>query len=173
MIDFNFGVRLGGLRGEDSSKLLQWRNSPSIYRWTRQSDVLTETRHNDWFYGEKERDDIKMYGVYHGAENKLVGVCGLTSIDTVARSAEFSLYIAPENQGAGLGKKALSTLLSHAFKTLNLHSVWGESLEGNPAMHIFRKLGFSEDGVQRDCYYKDGKYLNAHIFTILGDEWKF
>lgn len=101
-----------------------------------------------------------------------IGVCGLTSIDMTNRRAEFSLYLIPSYQGKHLGSKALTILLEHAFNNLGLMQVWGEVFEGNPAIESFEKLGFKRDGVRRDFYFRDGKFINANLISIKDDEWR-
>lgn len=102
----------------------------------------------------------------------IVGVCGFTSIDYINRRAEFSLYIAPAYQGNDLGRGALRCLLKHGFKNLGFHLVWGEVFEENPALQMFEELGFRRDGVRRDFYFRNGKFIDAHIISMKASEWK-
>lgn len=179
MIDFNLGIYLKDL--EYSDTIRSWRNDPKIWRWTRQNDLLSKNHHEDWFEKQAKDPTIKMYGVHeiptihtydnHDEIKTLVGVCGLTSINLTNRNAEFSLYIAPERQGNGLAKPALKTLLFHGFKNMNLHMIWGETFGNNPAEKMFRDIGMHQDGLKRQCYFKDGSFWDAFIFTILKDEF--
>lgn len=171
MIDYGFGVRLGTLGlADDGGVLFRWRNSPEIMRWTRQNDLLTWERHVAWFQGHQTDPTIKMYGTFTES-HEIVGVCGLTSIDLTNRRAEFSLYIGPEHQGKGHGRAALQTLVHHGFMALNLNCVWGETFDGNPAARLFESLGFVKEGSRRDFYYRDGKYLDAHLYSLLRRDW--
>jgi hypothetical protein len=104
-------------------------------------------------------------------QTPLVGVCGLTSIDWVNRRAEFSLYIDPDRQKDGLGKAALQTLLHHGFMTLGLNCIWGETFDLNPAAKLFEGLGFIKEGSRRDFYYRDGRFIDAHLYSLLRRHW--
>ena len=146
-----------------------WRNNPAIWRWCRQSGPLSWDNHTGWFNSLKNNDAIRMFAVLYG---EIVGVCGLTSIDWVNRRAEFSLYIGSEHQRNGYAKAALTALFDHGFKNLNLDLIWGESFDGNPAMAMFDKMGMTRDGIRRQFYYRDGKYIDAHLFSITAEEWK-
>jgi len=101
-----------------------------------------------------------------------VGVCGLTNIDQVNQSAEFSLYIDPAMHRKGYGKAALTTLLKVGFEHLNLNHIWGETFDGNPAMGMFASLGMKKEGTRRQFYYRDGKHIDCHLVSILRDEWR-
>lgn len=105
-------------------------------------------------------------------EESPVGVCGLTDIDLVSRRAEFSLYIAPELHGQKLGRHALNLLLATGFDDLGINVIWGESFDGNPAKHLFRKLGMTSEGIRRQFYFKEGRFIDAELFSITAAEWR-
>jgi RimJ/RimL family protein N-acetyltransferase len=102
---------------------------------------------------------------------KAVGVCGLTDIDYLVGKAEFSLYVAPSMQGKGLGKKGLKALFNLGFQVFNLNLIWGETFDKNPAYKMFLDLGMVYDGTRRQFYYKDGKYIDAHLISITKEEF--
>lgn len=170
MIDFGRDVSLGPLDYADKEIIRGWRNDPAIWKWCRQNDVISDMDQDRWIEAQSLSQTTKMYMIH--AEGWLkVGVCGLTSIDPINRRAEFSLYIAPTQQGIGFGRKALATLLDHGFKNLGLHSIWGESFAGNPAIRMFGSLGFKNEGARRDFYFRDGKFIDAYLCSILASEW--
>lgn len=151
-------------------KMLAWRNDERIYKWCRQFEPTTEDSHYAWFDRIKSDPKIKMYAAFE--DTTCVGICGLTDIDYINRRAEFSLYIGPEYFGHGLGELSLRTLINHAFNVLNLNCIWGETFDGNQALKTFKKLGFKEEGRRRSFYYRDGKYIDAILVSILKDEFK-
>lgn len=170
MIDFGYGTYLRGIDESDLGRLFSWRNDPKIWRWCRQSDALQWGEHWKWFESLAGDGTRRMYGVCD-LEHRLIGCAGLTSIDLVNRRAEFSLYIGSEHQRKGFARKALKTLISHGFKNLGLHLIWGESFEGNPAQKLFEELGFFREGVRRDFYFRDGQFVDAHLFSVKASEW--
>jgi RimJ/RimL family protein N-acetyltransferase len=172
VIDFGLGVALDTLGSP--FKLRAWRNNPLIWRWTRQSDLITSAQHKLWFDSLGVDPTIRMYGIWNTDElGKLdqIGVCGLTSINMLNRNAEFSLYIAPEFHREGLSKPSLLTLFYHGFKNMNLRLIWGETFEDNFAQKIFSNIGMKEDGRRREFYFKDGKYCDAILFSVLDHEF--
>jgi RimJ/RimL family protein N-acetyltransferase len=170
VIDFGEGITLHALTREGIQQAREWRNDPSIWKWCRQNDAISDVAHERWFERQAQDQSIKMYWIMAGEYR--VGVCGLTSIDRDNRRAEFSLYISPREQGLGYARAALRTLLHHAFRNLGLHVVWGESFDGNPAIRLFLKLGFQPEGTRREFYFRDGKFIDAHLFSVTEDEWR-
>ncbi len=170
MIDYGFGVVLSRLDwGKHSELTLGWRNHPSIRAWCRQNDLLHEQTHFQWFERQAKDPSIQMYAV--GTPGETVGVCGLTDLDLVNRRAEFSLYIGPEHQRKGFARAGLKTLLSHGFNAYGLNLIWGESFEGNPAMELFKSLGMKGEGIRRDFYFRDGKFVDAYLWRLLRREF--
>lgn len=153
---------------------LEWRNDKNIYKWCRQFTLLSEVDHENWLKKIEIDPTIKMFGIYIDLGIKLytpIGVCGLTSINLINRNAEFSLYIASKYQGAGLGYEALETLLAHGFYDYNLKRIWGEMYDNNPAEKMFLNIGLKKEGTLRNSYFRDGKYIDSHIFSILDNEF--
>lgn len=162
-------IELRKIHHENLGTLRKWRNNPLVYKWCRQFEQISVEDHAIWYAMLKEKKDTKMYEIW--SDDGLYGCCGLTSIDWVNRRAEFSLYIAPEHHGRGFGEAALRALLRHGFSVLNLNLIWGESFDGNPAVKIFKKVGLRPAGARREFYYRDGKYIDAHLWDITQSEY--
>lgn len=171
MIDFNRGVRLRCVERSDLEAMRRWRNDYRIWAWCRQNTLINEQSHLAWFEWQATAADTRMFIVETEAR-LAVGVCGLTSIDLNNRRAEFSCYIAVEHQKNGFGIHALLTLFEHGFCDLGLNMIWGETFEGNPAFNLFNSLGMKTDGVRREHYWKDGRYVNAVLVSMSADEFK-
>jgi RimJ/RimL family protein N-acetyltransferase len=174
VIDFGFGAELGAISDVPAETMRIWRNSPAIYKWCRQYEPLNSWSHEGWLDSLCDRQDVKMYGIWDrehmGASP--VGVCGLTSIDLINRHAEFSVYVGPEHHGNAHGKNALKTLCAHGFLALGLVHIFGETFDGNPAARAFEAVGFVREGTRRGFYFRQGKYIDAHIYSVLAGEFR-
>jgi RimJ/RimL family protein N-acetyltransferase len=172
MIDHGYGVQLGPIEAHNLDLLRSWRNMYSIWKSCRQNDLIDSLSQKRWFERISADPSIKMYEIRVEGRDVPMGVCGLTSIDLNNRRAEFSLYIAPMHQRDGMGTRTLKTLLAHGFKTLGLNSIWGETFEGNHAITMFEKIGFKTEGTRRQFYFRDGKFLDATLVSMLASEFK-
>ena len=160
-----------------------WRNDFRIRRWCRQEGLISKAQHNDWLERIHNDPSIIMMGIEKYQSGRIIGepkdikysnpigVCGLTSIDRKNGKAEFSLYIEPDSRHKGYATKALSLLLKFGFENLRLNRIWGEVFEGNPAMQIFERLGFKEEGRQRQTYWKGGRFIDTYIISILQEDY--
>lgn len=176
MIDFQHDIWLEHFNAQYGTsnhieKAYSWRSNYKIWKWCRQNDALSWSNHLKWEETTYKDPKVKMYAIYETGEYDVVGVCGLTDIDRVNQRAEFSLYIGPEYQRQGYATAALKTLLSHGFLNQNLNVIWGETFEGNPAYDMFLKLGMKHEGTRRQFYFKEGKFIDAHLVSMTRSEF--
>jgi RimJ/RimL family protein N-acetyltransferase len=163
-------MKLRRLQLNDHKITFIWRNDPRIWKWCRQNSPLHWDNHMAWFRRQTEDPTLSMFMAVANSSDRYdgsVGVCGLTSIDLVNRRAEFSGYVDPDQQGKGYGFQMLVELFRHGFDDLGLNRIWGESYRDNPAMKLFtEKLGMEIEGTRRDYYYRDGRFIDAHLVSI-------
>lgn len=160
---------------DDLMTLRSYRNEWSIRRWCRQIGLISEVDQLGWWAELAEDSTRKMFAIKDPSysDGKVpVGVCGLTSIDHINRRAEFSLYIAPQFQKKGLARKALKMLFNFGFDELNLNIIWGETFDGNPAIKLFEKMGMVKEGTRRDFYFKEGRFIDAHLYSLKKSDIK-
>lgn len=173
MIDYDKGVVLLPLQNKHVDFYRKCRNKPEIRGWCRQVGLISEQDQEKWFKAQNDDKTIQMFEVWCDPmiDGKPSGVCGLTSIDMHVRKAEFSLWIDPDKQRRGIAKKALHTLFNYGFDELGLNIIWGETFSENPARHLFKKIGMHVEGTRRDFYYKNGKHIDAILFSAKAHEW--
>jgi len=168
---FHTNIELDRINRSNLEDIREIRNSYEIRKWARQKDLIHEEEQELWYKRQMEDPTIQMYTIKDMSEDRLVGVCGLTDIDTHNRRAEFSIYVRPALQKRGFGGLALNELFAHAFYSLNLNSVWGETFDGNPAIHLFQALGMKHDGTRREFYFHEGKMIDCHLYSMTFAEY--
>ncbi|MFA5023398.1 MAG: GNAT family protein [Patescibacteria group bacterium] len=165
-------------------QMRQWRNDPKKRQWFREYRDITKDTQDKW-YEERGNNSNKDH-VYFQIMSKnfdfvsedlrieeryLIGCTGLHYIDWRLRSAEFGVFLG-KDIGEGKGKDALILLYNYGFNELNLHKIWAEVYEGNDSIHLYRKLGFKDEGILRDNFFHNGKYGNSIVMSLLENEWK-
>jgi diamine N-acetyltransferase len=92
---------------------------------------------------------------------------GLTSPN---RSIELKRVVVKE-PGRGIGGLALREVLGVAFGTLLAHRVWLDVYADNErARRVYRRLGFVEEGILRDCIKVGDSYRSLVVMSILEAE---
>jgi len=171
MIQYGYGVHLKRIGIHHIDQILDWRNDASIRKWCRQNDLLSARDQEVWMVKQNDDPTLQMYSIFSDS-NEMIGVCGLTSLDWINQRAEFSLYIGTEFQKMGYGMKSLKTLIHHGFSAYPLNHIYGESFDENPAISLFESLGFQKEGTRRAFYFRDGRFIDAHLYSLLRCEFQ-
>ncbi|WP_313640969.1 GNAT family protein [Paenibacillus sp.] len=151
LLDAEMG-RLTGSQGKFS------REQTAV--WIRKISVPAEDR-VDFMITVKETDE-------------LIGEVVLNEIDTDNRSANIRIGIRGyEHRGKGYGTEAMTQMLRYGFEALKLHRIHLGVYTFNPrAIHVYEKIGFQREGVERDALYVDGEFHDMILMSMLEDEFR-
>ena len=107
-------------------------------------------------------------------EGQLIGGVRLDDLDLASRSATLAIGIYhPRWWDRGLGTEAADLVLAHAFDGLQLHRVALRVLAFNErAVASYRKLGFVEEGRERESAFIDGEWHDDLRMSVLDREWR-
>lgn len=107
------------------------------------------------------------------ADDRCIGVVGLTRIDWVHRTAETFSQIGPAIfRGQGYGTEAKHLLLAYCFDHLHLYAVHSAVFETNTrSMAALAKQGYQPAGRLQWHNIKDGLYRDLVYFDVTRDEW--
>ncbi|WP_067727427.1 GNAT family N-acetyltransferase [Oceanobacillus damuensis] len=84
-----------------------------------------------------------------------------------AQTAELSIYIAPNHQGKGIGKKLMKAILELA-KQMNFHTVIGGITGGNEAsIYLHKNFGFVHAGTLKEVGYKFWEWQEVHYYQLI------
>jgi ribosomal protein S18 acetylase RimI-like enzyme len=120
--------------------LVTWKDA---YRFIPEKDIIT---HLENYYSKTKLlelfNDHCTKGILTEIENKPVGWMKLFDDQSNKKFFISSLYVLPEFQGYGIGKKLLLEAESIALK-LNYDKVWlGVMKDNNKALEWYKKIGF-------------------------------
>ena len=91
-----------------------------------------------------------------------VGLVELIEINTIHRSCEFQIIVAPAFQGKGYGKQISRLALEWAFMMLNLNKVYlYVTTKNRKAISLYKQLGFIEEGELIEEIWSNGGYENV------------
>ena len=133
---------------------------------------ISREQQQKWFEA-LDRDDSKVvFAICWNATDEHIGNVSLREIEKVDRNARFSIFIADDNyRGNGAGSAAARLILDCAFHSLKLHKVYLKATSTyQPAIGMYRKLGFVEEGCLREHEYNRGEYVDEILLGILARE---
>lgn len=128
----------------------------------------------DWLEYHRKRSDEVIWAIIEKAADKCVGHVGLYQIDHRVRSAEFAIMLGDHTVwGHGLGKACTRFAIDYGFCELNLNRIHLSVLSTNErAIHLYRALGFQDEGCLRQAQFKDNQYIDVILMSLLRSEYE-
>jgi diamine N-acetyltransferase len=115
--------------------------------------------------------DTRYFIALDDAENA-VGYVILRGVQSEHRNLELKRVVM-RSPGQGHGKQVLQLLLKKIFDEFKAHRLWLDVFEANDrAQHLYRSLGFQQDGVFREAVYRDGRYHSLFLMSMLDHEYR-
>ncbi len=168
-------VRLRGIEREDIPTFVRWFNDPEVRQYLLMYAPMSTAQEERWFQGRLERADDHLFAIeaHVGDQWIHIGSCGLHKIDWKNRNAVFGIALGEKARwGQGYGTDAARTMLRFAFGELNLHRVELEVFDYNPrAQRCYEKAGYRLEGTRRQALFRDGRYHDVHVMSVLQDEF--
>lgn len=159
----------------DLNDYFSFLHDPEMKRLTGSQVEFTRDEIADWIrkISVKHNDRVDFMIVLKRT-NELLGEVVLNEIDLINRSANIRIGIqGTQHRGKGYGTEAMIQMLRYGFNTLKLHRIHLGVYTFNPrAIHVYEKIGFKREGLQRDALYIDGKYHDMITMAILEDEFR-
>ena len=170
-------IYLRALELSDVELLVKWRNDEVVTSpLGGNSFYVSSIREIEWIKSAALNDKQNLRLAICLKENCMhIGNVNLTSINWINRSAEYSIMIGARDQwGKGFGKEATILILKYAFEELNLNRIFLTVRNDNEkAINLYKKLGFTQEGILRKSIYKNNKYIDMVVFSILRDEFNW
>ncbi|CAH0053724.1 unnamed protein product [Clonostachys solani] len=103
----------------------------------------------------------------------VLGWGGIPASQVVNRRASIGITLSPEYQDKGYGREAFNWMLDWAFRYAGLHTVFLSVFPYNEkAVHLYKSLGFVQEGRLRETRYFNRKWHDELLFAINEDEWE-
>lgn len=165
-------VDLSKVTYSDLRLLADWRNAKGIWEYNNQFVLLNMRKQKEWFGQINVNNSDRIMFMIHDKKNKTIGVCGLTHINRTDRNAQVAIILGEQKlHGRGLGSETLRLLVNYGFNRLKLHRISAEIFSYNIiSMGLFKKLGFEHEVTLRDALWRNGRWYDIHLLSLLSNE---
>ncbi|MCL5935585.1 MAG: GNAT family N-acetyltransferase [Firmicutes bacterium] len=161
-------VMVRSMTQSDLPKLVQWKNDPEIADLVRGAPIYTNlTMETKRFEKSLENGEALRLMLCTG-EGESIGFMVITDLDKPNKKANLGMLIGEKQYwNRGLGSEAMEVILKHFFDNLGFNRIGLEVFEYNlRARHMYRKVGFVEEGIQRQGLVKGDKYYDVILMGI-------
>ncbi|NMC13826.1 MAG: GNAT family N-acetyltransferase [Chloroflexi bacterium] len=169
-------LRLRAVEKEDIDRFVTWLNDPEVREGVAIFLPLSKHEEEKWFETTMAKPATEhpfVIEINDDGSWKPIGDCGFFEIDWRNRFGEIGIFIGEKQYwNQGYGSEAVRMLLKHGFNTLNLNRVFLRVFEDNPrAIHAYEKVGFIHEGRLRKAEYRNGRYIDILLMSVLREEW--
>lgn len=170
----NKRIYLRALEPDDYLTSIKWRKDDEIWGQLCGIKYYVSENYEKRWVEDAIIDTTKIRLAICLKENDLyIGNVYITDINQVTRSGTSHILIGNKTcWGKGYATEAYKELLKYAFNERGFHRIVAHVLEDNKAsfsLHI--KCGFIQEGINRKAVFKNGRWQNQFVFSILEEEF--
>ncbi len=158
----------------DTEQLCGWFNNPEIWRTLKRFQPMNALREREFIEKLYTDRSSLVLGIVVKDGDRLIGCCGLMNMGTTHQSATYGVGIGDsEYQSRGFGTDTTRLICRLGFEEYNLHrielSVLADNVRG---IRCYERVGFVKEGVFRDAYFRNGRFVDAWQYSLLRPEWQ-
>lgn len=151
----------------DLVKLFELRSDPRVRLKLGSIRMVSMEDQMKWFERMSNAPSSRYY-VYFSDEIDFIGIVRMDEADWINRSIRVGGDILSEFQGRGYGSQMFELIKKYCFHYLGMHRIWLFVLATNDiARRLYQRAGFSEEGCQREAIYRDGRFLDYVMMSML------
>ncbi|WP_430813439.1 GNAT family N-acetyltransferase [Carboxylicivirga sp. RSCT41] len=166
-------IKAQDFSSQDIEARVEWINNPSINSTMFFDLPATVEDTTKWYKRIITNENRADFSFFLDKENTLIGMGGLTGIDSKSKNAEFYVMINPDYHSRGYGKRISQWLFNYAFLKFDLHKLYLHTNNDNVyAYKIYEDSGFVLEGILRQHKIKNGFYLDRRFYGLLQKEWE-
>ncbi|NER37088.1 MAG: GNAT family N-acetyltransferase [Oscillatoria sp. SIO1A7] len=160
-------------RSDVNEKYCQWMNDSEVtgYLESRFYPNSVEKLH-DYVNGMLGDCDNVFLAIILNKGDRHIGNIKLGPINWFHLSAELGIIIGEKDLwGKGYATEAIKRIVDYAFAELKLHKLTAGCYAPNQgSLKAFQKVGFAIEGVRKQQFYYQGRYVNGILLGMLNPE---
>lgn len=119
------------------------------------------------------QDGIELrWGITLKPDPTVIGMCGFNYWVRHDHRASIGYDLARAYWGQGIMSEAVRAMVDFGFKRMDLNRIEADADERNPASaRVLAKIGFRQEGVQKEQFYENGEFHNLLLFSLLRREY--
>lgn len=152
-----------------TTEYVAWMNNHEVFRYleTGGNHKIEDLR--KYLESVEACDSMLFWAIHLKESGKHIGNIKIDPVNKRHGLGEYGIMMGDSDEwGKGYAKEASEIVINHCFRELRIRKITLGVVEDNSAaMNLYKKLGFSIEGVFRDHGYYDGKLCNLIRMAIF------
>jgi len=157
----------------DLPDYLRWLSDPEVTEFTAMEGPITLEGEREWFARVSDPESgIRNWAIE--VDGRHIGNCALHLDKRSGPTAGFGIVIGDKAAwNKGYGTAALREVLRIGFEEVGLHRIHLQAFAENArGIRCYEKCGFRREGLQRQAWFKRGRWIDVVTMAILREEWE-
>jgi RimJ/RimL family protein N-acetyltransferase len=170
MLRYQNGYALKAIEKTDLRRIADLRNDPTTWPYLHTLNFTNSIRQEEWW--KKTSLDPTQSNFVFAHDDGFLGFVRITEIDHINKSVCVGGDLDVNARGKGLSKIMYDLIFDYVFNELNMNRAWLLVIDNNEkAISLYKSLGMSLQGTQRQALYRNGTYHDVYFFDILRIEY--
>jgi RimJ/RimL family protein N-acetyltransferase len=168
-------VTLRELRVDDAASLLTMLSTEEVSRFISPPPTTVEgfERFISWALRERESGNYICFAVVPEGLSAAVGLFQVRALEPGFSTAEWGFAIGSAFWGTGVFVEGARLVLDFVFDTAGVHRLEARASTGNGRGNgALRKLGAMQEGVLRRSFFRNGRYHDQVLWSLLAEDWR-
>lgn len=161
------------MESADIEEARRLHNDDSTLSWLTHQQHVTEEEQKLWFASISISKTSRRYVARLKSDREFIGVFRIDGIDQCNRNALVGADVVGSKRRLGFATEMFNYFLGYLFNQCGMHRLALKTMENNKAgMTFYKKLGFIEEGRDRQAILRNGQFWDLVNMSILESEWR-
>ena len=153
-----------------------------INKWRKDEEIQSLLGGNKYYVSSEREKKWVEEKIFNNANqiclknnNEMIGYISVKDFDWINKKVQWYGLIIGEKKCRNIKNSldAIYLMLDHIFNQLGMHRIYGYHIKENEKSILLGKMmGFKIEGTMREAVYKNGKYHDFLIASLLKNEFK-
>ena len=167
-------VAIRPFRGGDQSDLVEQANNIKIFNNVRNlfPHPYSYDDADRWVKLNQDLDPAMNMAIIN--EDRLVGGIGVVLKDDIyCRNAEIGYFLGEKHWGKGITTEAVRQFIAYVFRTFDVDRIFAPTFDYNRgSQRVLEKNGFILEGKFRKSIFKNGRFYDEYVYSLLKEDYK-
>ena len=167
-------IDLWALEKYDLLTNLRWANDRELIDLTGMPRLPKSVEELEGWYDRATKNPTNKFFAIKTKSGIYIGNLELNSIDWINKNLEIGILIGERSfYGKGMGTEATMVALNFIFNQMDFRRVYlSVSSHNKPAIKLYEKCGFKKEGIRREAYFFNNKYVDIIEMGLLKKEFE-